>query len=167
MTLTVNTSEDVNNSLSTTCTSATDGKCTLRRAIIEASNTAPAARPITINFNLPTADPNYQREAPGHLDDCGGQRALPPLKTQSITNKLGQVTIDGASQPGGRTAGPKIFWDLNDTSFEVESTENVIRNLGFVGPRLDCPERRRQSGGRQLDGADRRRYDHLFPHAGG
>lgn len=34
VTLTVNTSEDVNNSLSTTCTSATDGKCTLRRAIL-------------------------------------------------------------------------------------------------------------------------------------
>lgn len=132
VTLTVNTSEDVNNSLSTTCTSATDGKCTLRRAILEASKAAPGVRPISINFNLPTSDPNYQREAPGTWTIVVDKGALPPLKTQSITNKLGQVTIDGATQPGGRTTGPKIFWDLNDTSFEVESTENVIRNLGFV-----------------------------------
>ena len=127
VTLTVNTSEDVNNSFSTTCTSAIDGKCTLRRAIIEASNAAPAARPVTINFNLPTSDPNYQREAPDTWTIVVDKGALPPLKTQSITNKLGQVTIEGASQPGGRTTGPKIFWDLGDTSFEVESTQNVIR----------------------------------------
>lgn len=132
VTLTINTSEDVNNSLSTTCTSAADGKCTLRRAIIEASSTAPAARPVTINFNLPTSDPNYEREAPDTWTIVVDKGALPPLKTQSITNKLGQVTIDGATQPGGRATGPKVFWDLNDTSFEVESTQNVIRNLGFV-----------------------------------
>jgi hypothetical protein len=130
--LTINTSEDVNNSLSTTCSSASDGKCTLRRAIIEASKLAPDVRPVTISFNLPTSDPNYQREAPGTWTIVVDKGALPPLKTQSITNKLGQVTIDGASQPGGRTSGPKIFWDLGDTSFEVESTENVIRNLGFI-----------------------------------
>lgn len=130
--LTVNTSEDVNNSLSTTCSSASDGKCTLRRAIIEASKLAPDVRPVTISFNLPTSDPNYQREAPGTWTIVVDKGALPPLKTQSITNKLGQVTIDGASQPGGRTSGPKIFWNLGDTSFEVESTENVIRNLGFI-----------------------------------
>ncbi|MFZ1755937.1 MAG: hypothetical protein WBO46_21165 [Caldilineaceae bacterium] len=132
ITLTVNTSEDVNNSLSTTCTSASDGKCTLRRAITEASKAAPDARPVTINFDLPTTDPNYQRDAPGTWTIVVDKGVLPPLKTQSITNKLGQVTIDGDSQPGGRTTGPKIFWDLNDTSFEVESTENVIRNMGFV-----------------------------------
>ncbi|MBX3050785.1 MAG: hypothetical protein KF753_04885 [Caldilineaceae bacterium] len=132
ITLTVNTSEDVNNSLSTTCTSASDGKCTLRRAITEASKAAPDARPVTINFDLPTTDPNYQRDAPGTWTIVVDKGALPPLKTQSTTNKLGQVTIDGATQPDGRATGPKIFWDLNDRSFEVESTENVIRNLGFV-----------------------------------
>ncbi len=132
VTLTVNTSEDVNNSLSTTCTSATDGKCTLRRAIIEASNTAPAARPVTINFNLPISDPNYEREAPDTWTIVVDKGALPPLKTQSSLDPLGQVTIDGATQPGGRATDPKIFWDLNDRSFEVESTQNVIRNLGFV-----------------------------------
>lgn len=131
-TITVNTSEDVNNSLGTTCSSATDGKCTLRRAIIEASNLAPGARPALIGFNIPNTDANFQREAPDTWTVVVDKGALPPLKTQSITNKTGRVTIDGATQPGGRSTGPKVFIDLGDSSLEIESEENVIKNLGFI-----------------------------------
>ncbi len=131
-TITVNTTEDVDNSLSKTCTSATDGKCTFRRAIVEASNLPPTDRPVLIQFNIPTTDANYQREAPGAWTVVVDKGALPPLKTQSILDKTGQVTMDGETQPGGRTTGPKIFIDLDDRSLEIESTGNTIRNLAFI-----------------------------------
>ena len=131
-TLTVNTTEDVDNSLSKTCSSATDGKCTFRRAIVEASGLSPSDRPVLIQFNIPTTDTNYEREAPGTWTIVVDKGALPPLKTQSILDKTGNVTIDGATQPGGRLAGPKIFIDLDDRSLEIESTGNTIRNLAFI-----------------------------------
>ncbi len=131
-TLTVNTTEDVENSLSKTCSSATDGKCTFRRAIVEASGLSPTDRPVLIQFNIPTTDTNYQREAPGTWTVMVDKGALPPLKTQSILDKTGNVTIDGATQPGGRASGPKIFIHLDDRSLEIESTGNTIRNLGFI-----------------------------------
>ena len=59
--------------------------------------------------------------------------ALPPLKTDGIVNVNGQVTIDGDTQPGGRSAGPKIIVNNADNSLQVESSNNVIRNLSFKG----------------------------------
>src|SRR5690606_29908297 len=38
---------------------AGDGKCTLRRAILEAGVRPDGDRPISIQFNIPTSDPNY------------------------------------------------------------------------------------------------------------
>ena len=38
---------------------ATDGKCTLRRAIVEAGARPDVDRPISIEFNIPIADSNY------------------------------------------------------------------------------------------------------------
>ncbi len=131
-TITVNTTEDVDNSLSRTCSSATDGKCTFRRAIVEASGLAPSERPVLIQFDIPTTDSNYEREAPGTWTVMVDKGALPALKTQSITDKTGRVTIDGNTQPGGRTDGPKIFIHLGDHSLQIESTDNTIRNLAFI-----------------------------------
>ncbi len=137
--ITVDTSTDLDSgSGARTCTftsgvfvAATDG-CTLRRALLEAAARPPGDRPIAIRFNLSNADPNKDLEVSGTwtlpIDDT-----LPPLKTASILNKTGQVTIDGATQPGGRTDGPKIIVDTNDFSLQVESTDNVIRNLSVKG----------------------------------
>lgn len=135
----VDTSADLDSgSLSKTCTftsgvyvAATDG-CTLRRALLEAAARPQSDRPIAISFNLPTTDPNANLEVAGTwtlpIDDT-----LPPLKTDTIINKNGQVTIDGNTQPGGRSDGPKIIIDTNDNSLEVESTNNLIRNLSIKG----------------------------------
>lgn len=136
--LTVDTVTDLESSSRTkTCTytagvykAATDG-CTLRRAILEAAARPTADRPITIQFALPES-------ARSHTMPTGGvwtlvlESALPELKTASITDKTGRVTIDGASQPSGRTDGPPIVLQVA-VSLQINSTENLIRNLAFQG----------------------------------
>ncbi len=57
---------------------------------------------------------------------------FPPLKTQSILNINGAVTLDGDTQTGGRTDGPKILIDTGDYSLLVQSENNEIRNLAFI-----------------------------------
>ena len=57
---------------------------------------------------------------------CG--RSRPP----TITNLNGQVSIDGATQPGGRSTGPKILIDTGDFPFEIESENNEALNVGFL-----------------------------------
>ena len=124
--ITVNSSEDINpTSLSQTCSSVADGKCTLRRALRQVAATPLADRPIEIRFNLPITDTNKDLEVSGTwtLDI---EAALPALLG-------GSVTIDGNSQPGGRSTGPKIILNTNDDSFSVESEDNVIRNLSIKG----------------------------------
>ena len=137
--ITVNTSADLDSSsLTKTCgydttqlNPAVDG-CTLRRALLEAAARPPGDRPIEIRFNLPANDPNKDLEVSGTWTlPING--TLPPLKTFSIVNLNGAVTIDGATQPGGRTTGPKIIIDSNDNSLQVESENNIIRNLSFKG----------------------------------
>jgi hypothetical protein len=139
-TIVVDTSADLNPGSNTqTCTyssgaifvPAPDG-CTLRRAIREAAARPPADRPIAIVFNLANDDPNANLEVNGTWT-LPITAALPPLRTASILNINGQVTIDGATQPGGRSNGPKIIINTNDFSLEVESENNVFRNLAFKG----------------------------------
>jgi hypothetical protein len=137
--ITINTSTDLDSgSFTKTCTytagiyiAATDG-CTLRRAILEAAARPQSDRPITIQFALAANDPNKDKEVAGTWT-LPIAATLPPLKTDTITNKNGQVTIDGDTQPGGRTTGPKIIIATNDNSLQVESTNNVIRNLALKG----------------------------------
>lgn len=138
-TITVDTSADLDSSsLNKTCTytsgvyvAAVDG-CTLRRAILEAAARPQADRPIEIRFNLADSDPNKDLVVSGTWTLPINQ-TLPTLKTASIVNKNGQVTIDGSTQPGGRTDAPKIIINTNDFSLQVESENNIIRNLAFKG----------------------------------
>lgn len=139
-TITINSTDDPNpTSLTNTCgytsgiyVAASDGKCTLRRAILEASARPQAQRPISITFNIPVTDTNHALEVPGTWT-IQVSAALPPLKTDTILNINGQTTIDGSTQPGGRSNAPKIIVDSKDNSLEVESTGNIIRNLSWKG----------------------------------
>lgn len=135
----VDTSADLDSdSITKTCTftsgvyqAASDG-CTLRRAILEAAARPQSDRPIDIQFNLPITDTNADLEVAGTwtlpIED-----SLPPLETDTILDINGQVRIDGDSQPGGRSDGPKIIIDTNDNSLEVESENNLFRNLSIKG----------------------------------
>ncbi|MBN1886383.1 MAG: hypothetical protein JW850_00270 [Thermoflexales bacterium] len=108
-TLTVDTSEDPDTSSSYTCVGtytggfrpASDGKCTLRRAIVEAGRVDGANRPVLIAFNIPTGDTGYDSTLQTWKINVGS--------TDLAYVKGGQVFIDGRTQPGGRTTGPKII----------------------------------------------------------
>lgn len=135
-TITVDTVADLNPTSSTqTCgytqgalfTPAGDG-CTLRRALLEASARPDSDRPIAIEFDLPNGAANGD-----------GTWTLPVESTALVLTRkntlsdLGQVTIDGNTQTGGRSDGPKIIIDTNDHSLEIESEDNILRNLAFQG----------------------------------
>ena len=138
-TITIDSSDDPDNIQSRTCTyssggtsiPAPDGRCTLRRALIEASNRPQTDRPIAIVFDLANDDPNRNRDATGTWTIVV-EDTLPPLRTQSILDINGQVVIDGDTQSGGRVEGPKILIDTKDYSLEIESENNEIRNLGLI-----------------------------------
>lgn len=140
--ITVNTTEDsTGDSQTTTCYftqsiyfAASDGKCNLRRALIEASHRPQADRPILISFNLPLTDTNYNATLGVWTvvmdGDYSGSGALVP---NTILEPTGNVVIDGDTQPGGRSNGyPKIVIE-NDYPFDVYSENNTIRNLIFTG----------------------------------
>jgi hypothetical protein len=126
ITITVDTSTDLTpTSLSQTCTNAADGKCTLRRALRQVAATPLVDRPIAIRFNLASDDPNKDLEVAGTWT-LPIDAALPDLIG-------GQVTIDGATQPGGRTDGPPIILNTKDNSLTVNSEDNILRNLSIKG----------------------------------
>jgi hypothetical protein len=138
-TIVINSSADATTDQKHTCTYTQgglffppgDGLCTFRRAIVEASARPQSDRPILIVFDgiLPlSGDPNY--------DPTTGvvtfpiTAALPALKTDTILNINGAVTIDGPPRtPDGR---PSIMIDSN-WSLEVESENNLIADIGFHG----------------------------------
>src|SRR5690606_3065178 len=91
---------------------AGDGKCTLRRAISEAGRRPGGDRPISIQFNIPTSDPNYNASLQVwevQIDESYEWE----LDRRFITDDGGQVTVDGNTQPGGRSDGPKIMVNTN------------------------------------------------------
>ena len=118
---------------------AGDGKCTLRRAILEAGVRPDGDRPISVQFNIPTSDPNYNASLQVwevQIDESYEWE----LDRRFITDDGGQVTVDGSTQPGGRSDGPKIMINTNrdnlatfGRSLEVRTSDNIIRNLGFIG----------------------------------
>jgi hypothetical protein len=113
--------------------------CSFRRALIEAKALPAANRPVLIAFELAPDDPNYGLVVSGTwtmMIDA----ALPALTTESLLERdNGLTTIDGETQPGGRTDGPKIIFldsddsDITDYSLEVESGNNTIRNISWRG----------------------------------
>lgn len=102
-TITVDSGRDIDTSLSKTCVS--DSPCTLRRAIVQARNIPDSERPVLIAFDIPaTAQEGY--------DAALNIWKIEILSTSdlSVFRRLnGQIIIDGSTQTGGRTAGPKIF----------------------------------------------------------
>ena len=118
---------------------AGDGQCTLRRAVLEAGVRPDADRPIVIKFDIPTSDPNYDATLQVWEVQIDESHAW-ELDRRFITDDGGQVTIDGDTQPGGRSDGPKIMVNTNrdnsgifGRSLEVGTSNNEIRNLGFIG----------------------------------
>ncbi len=102
--ITVDSGTDPDDSMSTSCASATP--CTLRRAIVQARSLGAAQRPILIQFNIP-ANP-----AEGYYSALGIWKIQVYNTTDTAifrTLEYGQIVIDGTTQPGGTAHGPKIF----------------------------------------------------------
>lgn len=118
---------------------APDGKCTLRRATLEAGVRPDADRPVRIEFDIPTTDPGYDPAL--KIWEVQIDESYPwVINRRFISDDGGQVTIDGDTQPGGRNWGPKIMVNTNrdnnpifGRSLEIYTSNNILRNLGFHG----------------------------------
>jgi CSLREA domain-containing protein len=113
--------------------------CSLRRAVQEAGALAqskPEALPILIKFDIPTSD-GYSSDYGGYwtiaLSDTGDLDALPELGSQTV--------LDGDTQPGGRTDGPKIVVRgpenvPNGYGLRLYGDDNLVRGLAFQRLRM-------------------------------
>lgn len=149
--ITVNTTEDTSGETQTrTCyfsqssyNAASDGKCNLRRALVEASHRPQAHRPILIKFNIPITDTNYNAITEtwtivmdGDYSSSASGEALVPGDLDNPENPDSYVTIDGATQSeiGGRDTGDPIIIINSEHSLDLVGVSyNTIRNIAFNG----------------------------------
>jgi hypothetical protein len=140
-TITVDSGTDPDDSKSKRC--STESVCTLRRAIVESRWLTAGELPVLIEFDIP-ADP-----AEGYNSSLGVWEieVFNTLDTNAFRYLKGQVTIDGSTQPGGRSDGPKIILIGPGTGQKVglnlgetaSDNENIIRGLGMqnFGPHIN------------------------------
>jgi len=134
--ITVTSGTDPDDNKSYTCYSGPSVRtpCTLRRAIIESRV---SAKPVLIKFEIPeTSSEGYDSQL-----DIWKIELYPTTDIISVFRVYlnGDITIDGTTQPGGRSSGPKIILlgpgtgnrdgiKIGETQFQ---NNNVIRGLGF------------------------------------
>jgi hypothetical protein len=132
-TITVNSGTDPDTSNSTTCTTS---PCTLRRAVIQARNLPANQKPVLIAFNIPAqAEEGYNST----LNIWRIQFRGISTDGSAVRYLTGSIIIDGSTQPGGRSVGPKIILVGPGTGqsdgFKLGATAtqnaNEIRGLGF------------------------------------
>jgi hypothetical protein len=132
-TIVVDSTDDLDNSNSKECKNYPAEPCTLRRAVIEARN---ATKPATIEFDIPDTDPRYDST----LDIWRIEfKYTSSLALATLRQLNGNITIDGSTQPGGRSNGPKIVLvgpgtgqhDGIKLGENLAQGNNVIRGLAF------------------------------------
>ncbi|MBN1937626.1 MAG: right-handed parallel beta-helix repeat-containing protein, partial [Anaerolineae bacterium] len=149
--ITVNTTEDTSGETQTkTCYftqsiyfAASDGKCNLRRALVEASHRPEAHRPILIKFNIPITDTNYNAITgtwtivmDADYSSSASGEALVQGGLDNPKNPDSYITIDGATQGeiGGRSNGDPIIIINSEHVLDLVGVNyNTIRNLAFNG----------------------------------
>jgi hypothetical protein len=130
-TIYVDSTTDPDTSDSRTCISHTP--CTLRRAVVQARS---ETKPVTIAFNISTSDPGYNASLKIWKIQFSG---ISSTANAAVRYLNGNITIDGSTQPGGRTNGPKIILvgpgtgqyggiKLGETATQ---NSNTLRGLGF------------------------------------
>ena len=133
-TITVTSTTDPDNSDSRTCLTHTP--CTLRRAVIQARSLSVAQKPALIAFNIPTSDPGYNATLKIWKIQFSG---ISSAANAALRYLNGNITIDGATQPNGRTNGPKIILVGTGTGQKdgvklgetATQNANTLRGLGF------------------------------------
>lgn len=130
--ITVTSGTDPDTSKSKTCSS--ESACTLRRAIVESRGLAGGQLPVLIKFDIP------QSPTEGYDSSLGVWKIEPLASSElSVFRRLkGQIIIDGETQPGGRSDGPKIILKGPATAKDglivgdtVADTMITIRGLAF------------------------------------
>jgi len=134
-TITVNSGTDPDTSDSRTCITYTP--CTLRRAVIQARNLPANEKPVLIAFDIPaTAGEGYDSTLNIWKIQFSG---ISSAANATLRYLNGSIIIDGSTQPGGRSAGPKIIlvgpgtgqWDGLKLGETAVQNANEIRGLGF------------------------------------
>ncbi|MEM7116088.1 MAG: hypothetical protein AAF614_26845 [Chloroflexota bacterium] len=155
-TITIDTVDDPTpESARITCTYSGSGgytagdSCSFRRALVEAGAVPADQRPVLIAFDLPTDAENTT--VPGtwiiNIDELNQLPAVTTISRFSDPDSL--VTIDGSTQPNGRSDGPSVF--INSRwSLTFERQQNVLRNLGFFGGGTIQLEETQSVGGSNL-----------------
>lgn len=118
------TLDDYTDGHSKTCLNASP--CTLRRAINQAYSAGD--RPVTIEFNIPTTDSGYNAALGIWKIQVNGSSSY------DFRELYGATTVDGTTQPGGRTNGPKIVVDGREThnyGFKMYNGGNEVHGLAM------------------------------------
>lgn len=129
--ITVTSGLDPDDSLSKRC--STEAVCTLRRAIVDTRWLAEGELPALIRFDIPTSDPSYDPVGIWKIE------VYSTIRTEIFRSLMSKVIIDGDTQPGGRSDGPKIFIIGPTTGAKTglivgenaTHSDNVIRGLAF------------------------------------
>ena len=122
------TADDYNDGYSKKCSDVPADQCTLRRAINQAYGLGSGDRPVTIAFNIPTADPGYNAALQVWKIELTGSTA------HDLRELYGQTTLDGSTQPNGRTSGPKIIVNglgNHNNGLILRQNDNVVRGLAM------------------------------------
>lgn len=134
-TITVTSGTDPDTSDSRTC--LTHSPCTLRRAVIQARGLSAAQKPVLIAFNIPAqAVEGYNSTLNIWKIQFAG---ISSASNSALRYLTGGIIINGSTQPGGRTSGPKIIlvgagtgqWDGLKLGETATQNTNEIRGLGF------------------------------------
>jgi len=149
--ITVTSGLDPDDSKSTECADVLADKCTLRRAIVEARD---SAKPVLIKFDIPTSS------AEGYDSSLKIWKInIDPTTTDTVIFRRlnGEIIIDGTTQPNGRSDGPKIMIVGPGTGSKdglivgdiAGDNGNEIRGLGFqnLKTHAESPGKTRVSSG--------------------
>jgi len=101
--ITVDSGADPDDSKSKTC--ASEPVCTLRRAIVESRGLSAGELPVLISFDIPATP----AEGYDSALDVWEIEVYATTDLYAFRRMKGQVIIDGDTQSGGRTDGPKII----------------------------------------------------------
>lgn len=127
--ITVNsTADDYHDGKSKKCSAYPAEPCTLRRAINQAYSLTSGQRPVSIEFDIPTKDPGYNAGLGVWKIRLSGTTLY------DLRELNGKTTIDGSSQPGGRSDGPKIIIDgrgNKNNGFILRKDSNTVRGLAM------------------------------------
>jgi hypothetical protein len=124
------TDDDYQDGYSTKCSDpdVPPEECTLRRAINQAYGLSSGDRPVYIIFDIPETDPGYDDTLGVWEIEVSGSSAY------DFRELNGQTILDGSTQPGGRSEGPKIIVDglgNHNRGLILRYNDNVVRGLAM------------------------------------